>query len=428
MSDDINRRNTLKLLGAAAGTLSLSGIAASNTPAETRAIETTDTLAQVEGQTVEWRRTYDAGESEVANDVVSLDDGYAFVGSTTPDAPVGDYYLVETDDAGEEQWSSTLDGADESFYNDDAEQDAYGLLSVDDGYVVCGRARPESGVTGTVVGIDDEGTVQWRTEVGDKVNDVARTEDGGYVVAGVRGSAPSGNPKPLFAKLSADGNVEWTTSYGEGEFNAVEQTPDGGYALAGQVISNGYWTLKTDSEGAEEWSGGSGREGTATDVTVTADGDILSTGNVVGNGGFSPYLTRFAPDGTVRFKTQYDAIDASGANGVSELSNGDIVLSTDGFGLLVVDGEGTKQWFEDYDGEAMAHAVSDDDSVVVAGTTGGDTADAVLAKTQSLIDDTGDGDSDGSEGGDSDGTEGGDSDGSDGSDGDGGVDVDDDEC
>ncbi|EJN58492.1 hypothetical protein [Halogranum rubrum] len=402
MSNDINRRNTLKLLGAAAGTLSLSGIAASNTPAETRAVETTDTPAQLEGGAIEWRRTYDAGESEVANDVVVLDDGYAFVGSTTPDAPVSDYYLVETDEAGEVRWSRTFGG--------DGDQDGYGLLSVDDGYVVCGRSRTEAGDAGTVVALDDEGTERWQTEVGTKVNDVARTEDGGYVVAGTKGTTAGGSPTSLLGKLTADGSVEWTKSYGAdgGEFAAVEQTPDGGYALAGQVFSNGYWTMKTDSEGVEEWSA-SGREGRAKDVAVTADGDVLSTGNVVGSGGFSPYLARFAPDGTVRFKTQYDAIDASSANGVTELSNGGIVLSTDGFGLLVVDSEGTKQWFEDYDGEANALARGADDSVVVAGTTGGDESDAVLAKSRSLVDDT--------EGGDSDG-----------SDGDGGVDVDEDEC
>jgi hypothetical protein len=419
MSRDINRRSALKFLGAAAGSLSISGIAASHAPAGERALGTADTLAQSEGKPIEWRRTYDAGESEVANDVVVLDDGYAFAGSTTPDAPVSDYYLVETDESGESRWSRTFGG--------DGDQDVYGLLSVDDGYVLCGRSRTEAGGAGTVVMTDDEGVEQWRTELGDKVNDVAQTEDGGYVVVGIRGSAPSGNPKPLFAKLAADGSVEWTTQYEEGEFNAVEQTPDGGYVLAGQVISNGYWTLKTDSEGTEEWST-SDREGRVTDVTVTAGGDILSTGSVVGSGGFSPYLVRFAPDGTSRFATQYGAFDASSANAVSELSNGDIALSTDGFGLLVTDGEGTKQWFEDYDGEATTHALTADDSVVVAGTTTGEKADAVLAKTRSLLVNSGDGDDSASDDDTNNGdTDDGDSDGSDDGDN-GGVDVDENEC
>lgn len=375
MSRDINRRSALKFLGAAAGSLSLSGIAASHAPASENALGTADTLAQLEGETIEWRRTYDIDGNDVARDVVSTDEGYAFAGSTVTDTGDSDAYLVVTDDTGETQWSRTFGG--------DGEQVVWGLVSVSDGYVLCGQ---EEEGAGTVFKLDSEGTEQWRTDVGTEIVDISRTADGGYAVVGLEMNSDA-DIYPILGKLAEDGSVEWTkrhrTVNAPSYFNAVVQTPDGGYAAAGYANLNANWTLKTDSEGNEEWSTAP-REGEAQDVAVTADGDILSTGSVVGSGGFSPYLTRYALDGTVEFTTQYDAIDASSASAVTELSNGDIALSTAGFGLLVTDSEGTKQWFEDYDGEATSHTVTADDSVVVAGTTGGETGDTVLAKTRSL--------------------------------------------
>lgn len=369
MPRDIDRRTALRFIGAAAGTVSVAGIAGANGVSRPQTVETTATLTAPDGATITWRRTYDAGGSEVAHDVAATDDGYVFAGAVTTDRASSDAYLVETDAGGDPRWSTS--------FGDDGDQVLTGVVAVDDGYVVCGTAD-----TGFVVGTDDEGTERWRTEVGIEVRDVARTADGGYVVAG-RKDASAGGATPLLGKLGPDGAVQWTRTYEEGTpsyFNAVVQTPDGGYALAGYAGLNANWTLKTDGEGDREWSAAP-REGEALDVALTADGDILSTGAVRGSGGFSPFLTRYGPDGTVRFRTQYDDIDASAATAVRALGDDTIVLSTRGFGLLVTDSEGEQRSFGDHDGQANALAALDDGSVAVAGSTTGEETDAVLAKT-----------------------------------------------
>ncbi|SFK75880.1 hypothetical protein SAMN04487950_0949 [Halogranum rubrum] len=371
MSDDINRRSTLKLLGAAAGTLSLSGIAASRT--RTNGSHFADVS---DDQITEWRRTYDFGGNDVATDVVHTSGGYVFAGSTATESSGSDAYLAAVNDAGEVQWRTTFDG--------DGVQKIHGLLKASVGYILCGEG--DSG--GVVIKADDEGTEQWRTNLGTEIADITQSINGGYAVVGLQMDSDA-DVYPMLAKLTMDGDVEWTKNYrtdvGPSYFNAVVATRDAGYALAGYLDLNGNWTVKTDSEGNEEWSTAP-REGEAEDVYLTADGDILSTGSVVGSGGFSPYLTRYALDGTVRFTTQYDAIDADSASAVTELTNDDFVLSTDEFGLLQTDSEGVKQRFEDYDGEAHALVSLYDESVVIAGTTGGDDADAVLAKTRTLVD------------------------------------------
>lgn len=371
MSHDINRRNALKLLGVAAGGASLSSVAASRTRTDgSQFADVTD------DQTLEWRRTYDFDGTDVATDVVHTSGGYVFAGSTATASSGSDAYLVAIDEAGDVQWSTTFDG--------DGDQKIYGLLEASDGYILCGEG--DSG--GMVIKTDDEGTEQWRTDVGTEIVDITQSINGGYAVVGLEMNSDA-DVYPILAKLTMDGDVEWTKNYrtsnGPSYFNAVVATRDAGYALAGYQNLNGNWTVKTDSEGNEEWSTAP-REGEAEDVYLTADGDILSTGSVVGSGGFSPYLTRYALDGTVRFTTQYDDIDAESASAVTELTNDDLVLSTDGFGLLQTDSEGVKQRFEDHDGEAHALVSLYDESVVVAGTTAGDGADAVLAKTRTLVD------------------------------------------
>lgn len=372
MSNDISRRKTLTLFGGVAGALTVSGVAASTSDGSSSSTrEMASSSAQLDSQ-LEWRRTHDTAGSAVGNDVVVLEDGFAYAGTVTTDEDGSDAYLVETDETGAPRWRTSFGGA--------GEQIVTGLVAVEEGYVLCG-----SGDTGFFVRIDDQGAETWRTDVGLAVNDLSITADGGYVIAGKK-DATEGGATPLLGKVAADGSVEWTRTYERGTpsyFNAVVQTPDGGYALAGYANLDAYWTLKTDGEGNRMWSTAP-REGEAVDVSLTTDGDILCTGAVRGDGGFSPYLTRFEPDGTVRSSTQYDDIDASRATSVQQLPNGEIVLSTDWFGLLVTDGDGTKQLFRAYNGNATALAGLGDGRVVVTGRTEGEDADSMLAKTYSL--------------------------------------------
>ena len=99
---------------------------------------------------------------------------------------------------------------------------------------------------------------------------ITQTTDGGYVVVGSTNSSG-----PTFAilvlKLDAGGNIQWQKRYGwrnDSFATSVEQTADGGYIIAGNIITSTYdhsiWVLKLNYKGDIEWqrSFGSG----ATDV------------------------------------------------------------------------------------------------------------------------------------------------------------------
>jgi len=89
------------------------------------------------------------------------------------------------------------------------------------------------------------------------VQAVVQTADGGYTLAGNTGSFGAGGLDGYLVKTDSNGNMEWNQTYG-GTSSEVAcdlvKTMDGGYALAGQTNSFGaggpdFWLVKTDSVG-----------------------------------------------------------------------------------------------------------------------------------------------------------------------------------
>jgi hypothetical protein len=82
----------------------------------------------------------------------------------------------------------------------------------------------------------------------DRAEAVIQTSDGGYAIAGRTGSFGSGGYEFWLIKTDSLGNIEWNKTYGSGSAYSVVQTSDGGYAIAGSML------VKTDSEGSIQWS------------------------------------------------------------------------------------------------------------------------------------------------------------------------------
>src|SRR5207248_638871 len=98
--------------------------------------------------------------------------------------------------------------------------------------------------------------IQWQKSFGGSSRDVAnaiqQTSDGGYIVAGssfsndgdVTGNHPNGNYLSYdywIVKLSNTGVIQWQKSLGGsgGDYaNSIQQTRDGGYIVAGESFSN----------------------------------------------------------------------------------------------------------------------------------------------------------------------------------------------
>src|SRR6056297_1051494 len=134
----------------------------------------------------------------------------------------------------------------------------------------------------------------------DVLYDIIETTDGNYLAVGQSFSNDGdltdnkGASDVWILKLSMTGAIIWDQNYGGSDYdiaNAVIQTNDGGYVVAGQTASNdedvgnnhgGYdfWVLRLDANGLLKWEsafGGSNNE-YAFDLCKTTDGCYMVAG------------------------------------------------------------------------------------------------------------------------------------------------------
>lgn len=237
----------------------------------------------------EWSKTYGGLGDDAATDVLQTSDGgYIVVGVTDSNsAGKWDIWLVRTDDSGDEQWSKTYGGTEDD-----------GAMSVqqtsDGGYIIAGWTESHGAGEGDfwVVKTDDRGDEEWsETYGGSEFDEAACVEQvhlGGYIVVGWTESYGAGGSDIWVVKIDDNGGEEWTKTFGGAEDDvarSVEQTLDGGYIIAGSseaypAILKDMWIGKVDATGQEEWSktfGGS-RDEEARSILGTSDGGYIIAG------------------------------------------------------------------------------------------------------------------------------------------------------
>ena len=98
----------------------------------------------------------------------------------------------------------------------------------------------------------------------DSVEAVIQTSDGGYALAGRTKSFGEGSYEFWLIKTDSLGTAEWNKTYGGGNAESIVQTSDGGYVIAGStggMLSSHALLIKTDSAGTMQWNrthGGTG--------------------------------------------------------------------------------------------------------------------------------------------------------------------------
>jgi parallel beta-helix repeat protein len=358
---------------------------------------------------LEWNTTYGGMEFDDAVALVTTSDGgYALAGLTQSfGAESGDFWLVKTDYVGTVQWNRTYGGTNNY-------DELYGLVQTNDGgYVLVGYTNyPNGGLDAWLVKTDASGTMQWNQTYGGADSDMAfalvETTDGGYALAGMTLSFGVGNGDFWLVKIDANGGMQWNKTYGGtggDQAYALVQTADGGYALAGYTRYLGgndrdFWLVKTDSYGNAQWNrtyGGTNVD-SAEALVETTDGGYALAGwtDSFGAGGWDAWLVKTDASGTMQWNQSYGGADIDEALALVETTDGGYALAgytcSSGAGgpdawLVRTDANGIEQWNQTYGGTdsdyAWALVQTADGGYALAGETwsfGAGDADAWLVK------------------------------------------------
>ncbi|MFN2145994.1 MAG: hypothetical protein ACK2T7_11635, partial [Anaerolineales bacterium] len=213
---------------------------------------------------------YGAGLNDIGYDILLLEDGGTLIVGKANNTGVshritpGDGRAIRTDAEGHVIWQQD--------YGEPVDSLLYSPIQVgDDEFVILGEiaadySRDEEDLY--LIKIDGDGSLIWSHMYGGRGNDTARmvrqTDDGGFILVGdLADELPTRGlyeTNLLLIKTDAEGNVEWQQTYGEEELYvgwAVEQTPDGGYVIAGWEAKTyddrDVVIFKTYADGELEW-------------------------------------------------------------------------------------------------------------------------------------------------------------------------------
>lgn len=252
-----------------------------------------------------WSQVYGGQRVDRFQELIQLPGGGYVTGGSTKSFGMGsvDFYLVRTQANGDVIWQFTygLDGDGQLESNDD--EICLDMIQTNDGgYALAGWTESEGAGAWDfwLLKTDANGENLWsRTYGGDRSElcySVQQNYHGGYSLAGYSRTFGPAEQNAWLVKTDNEGAVQWTQDYGGGDIATAEfwshvQTSDGGFALCGQLreinrgqdgfLSDQIYVVKTDGEGNEIWSrtfGGSEVD-IGTDIVETEDGGFAIAGS-----------------------------------------------------------------------------------------------------------------------------------------------------
>ncbi|WP_423746225.1 hypothetical protein V5735_18430 (plasmid) [Haladaptatus sp. SPP-AMP-3] len=254
-----------------------------------------------------------------------------------------------------ERWNRTYGGSGDDIFADIARTD-------DGGYVLAGETESDSsGIDGWVMKIDGNGDTEWeRTFSGpgtDRLYSVVTTDDG--IVAAGR-TDRGGTPMGWVLELDSDGETRRERTPGTGAFYGVEQDGNG-YVLAGWTRGDGGvggWLVKHDTSGAKAWertyATPDGSTGRFKAVVPTNDGYLLA--GEVESGGQDAWILRVGDNGERQWQRTLGGADREAVWAATGDEDGIVVAgesesgeSRDGW-VFRYDASGERQWEKRFGG------------------------------------------------------------------------------
>nr|QNO50754.1 hypothetical protein HAICDJOK_00014 [Methanosarcinales archaeon ANME-1 ERB6] len=221
---------------------------------------------------IQWEKTFGGTGWDQAKAVrQTTDGGFIIAGLTGPNGiDLANVWLVKTDFNGNKRWEKTFGG--------NSWDTAESVRQTSDGGYILAGCTLSYGAGGSdfwLVKTDSSGNKQWDKTFGgtdeDYAYSVQQTTDGGFILAGC--SAPHSSPilagctdlygaggsDAWLVKTDCNGKEQWNKTFGgtdDDYASSVQQTPGGGYILAGYTKSYGagsadFWLIKTMGEPTE---------------------------------------------------------------------------------------------------------------------------------------------------------------------------------
>ncbi len=228
-----------------------------------------------------WSKTYGGLGNEWANSVLQTNTGeYIVIGTTNTDSLVTSpqTYLIKTDMNGDTLWTKIFSGTIA----------ATGCLTNDGGFIITGQVYDfvSGEYDACLIKTDSTGNILWTKAYGGTMNDygnaVQQTNDGGYIVAGNTWSFGAGSMDVYLIKTNSSGDTLWSRTFGGSQYDygtSVQQTSDGGYIVGGKSGNfSDYYLIKTDVNGDTLWTrrGGTNFEG-GTSIQQSSDQGYIIT-------------------------------------------------------------------------------------------------------------------------------------------------------
>jgi len=198
-----------------------------------------------------WDRTFGGGQWAEARWAAETPDGGYIIGGASDASGARELYLTKRHADPNKQWYKTYGEAPYSYAFEE---------TADGGYIIATVRSNDIHLRK----VDPQGDTVWFNEVavpGDQLPACIRqTSDGGFIVVG-QTSTDAAGWDVLLMKTDAEGNEAWTVTFGGSQDDcgySVQETADGGYIIAGETRSFdpilGVYLIKTKQNGDEDWS------------------------------------------------------------------------------------------------------------------------------------------------------------------------------